>query len=215
MGNKSFYDLDYIIEINEQRLEQYIIAQQKNTERFTTLLVIYSALCIFLVPVIQTLFLTKEQYHWSYYCSFYTFCILFIISIVNSVLLLSPEAREVLLAPDVYYKNIKQFYETEGLPPAQADTIIKGSYIVELEGAVSKNRLRVHRKISFYKRAFHFAIISCIPYLYCIWLQIYTEKKVILKKDSFNNLSSFTKTNHICGRENQNSKRSTIIWSER
>lgn len=32
MGNKSFYDLDYIIEINEQRLEQYCIAKY----RFTT-----------------------------------------------------------------------------------------------------------------------------------------------------------------------------------
>jgi len=214
MGHKSFYDLDYIIEINEQRLEQYANMHQKSVERFTTLLVIYSAFCIFLVPIIQTLFFNNEQYHWSYYCSFYLFCILFIISVINSTMLLSPEALHILVAPSVYYTRIKEFFEAEGIQPAQSDIIIKNYYIIELENAIIKNRFRLNRKTSFYNRAFHFAIMACIPYLHCIWLQINIEKKVILKKDSFNNLSSFTKTNHICGRENQNSKKSTIPWSE-
>jgi len=59
MGSKSFYDLDYIIELNEQRLEQYANALQKNTEKFTTLLMLYSAFCIFLIPVCQKLFIEE------------------------------------------------------------------------------------------------------------------------------------------------------------
>lgn len=182
MGNKSFYDLDYIIEINEQRLEQYANAHQKIVERFTTLLVIYSTYCIFLVPIIQTLFLAKEQWHWSYYYSFYVFCILFIISIINSILLLSPEGLNILLAPNLYYKNIKQVYEKKGLPSAETDALIKGRYIMELEKAIIANRFKLHRKISFYNRSFYYAIVACIPYLYCIWLHIDIEKKSYSKE---------------------------------
>lgn len=177
MGNKSFYDLDYIIEINEQRLEQYANALQKSAGRFTTLLVIYSALCIFLVPIIQTLFFTKEQWHWSYYCSFYAFCILFIISIVNCILLLSPVTSDILQAPYMYYSALKENYNEAGILPQKADTLLKTSYIVELENAIIKNGTELKRKLSFYNRAFHYAIIACIPYLYCIWTQINHEKK--------------------------------------
>ena len=213
MGNKSFYDLDYIIEINEQRLEQYANMHQKSVERFATLMVIYSAFCIFLVPLIQTLFFGTERCHWSYYCSFYLFCFLFTVSIVNSIMLLSPEALYVLIAPRVYYAEIRQFLETKNIPPSQIDAIIKTYYIIELERAIITNELRLNRKTSFYNRAFHFAIMACIPYLHCIWLQINSEKKTIHKKETIDNLSSFTKTNLICGGKNQNSKRSTITWS--
>ncbi len=214
MGNKSFYDLDYIIEINEQRLEQYANLHQKSVDRFTTLLVIYSAFCIFLLPIIQTLFFSKEQYHWSYYCSFYLFCALSIISIVNSIMLLSPGALYILVAPNTYYTGIKQFFEAKSIPPRQSDDLIKSYYITELEIAITTNMLKLNRKTSFYNRAFHFAIMACIPYLHCIWMEMHFEKKTILKKEETNKLSSFTKTNHICsGRENQNTKRSTTTWS--
>ncbi len=207
MGNKSFYDLDYIIEINEQRLEQYTNAHQKSVERFTTLLVIYSALCIFLVPIIQTLFLTNERWHWSYYCSFCVFCILFVISIINSILLLSPGKLGILVMPNLYYKHVKLFYEENGISADATDVLIKGHYIAELEKAVTRNGVKLHRKISFYNRSFYYAIIACIPYLYCVWPQIINEKKHNQKTDNIHNLSSFTKTNHICGRENQNTKK--------
>ena len=214
MGNKSFYDLDYIIEINEQRLEQYANAHQKIVERFTTLLVIYSTYCIFLVPIIQTLFLAKEQWHWSYYCSFYIFCILFIISIINSILLLSPEGLNLLPEPATYYLELKEVYEAEGFPPTETDTIIKVSYIAELEEAVIKKGGELHLKVSFYNRAFYYAILACIPYLHCTWTQIDPDKKIIFKKETNNNFSSFTKTNHICGKRNENLRKSTMCWSE-
>jgi hypothetical protein len=35
MGEKSFYDLDYIIQFNEDRLEQYTTVYQKVLERLT------------------------------------------------------------------------------------------------------------------------------------------------------------------------------------
>lgn len=55
MDTKSFYNLDYIIEINEKRHEQYTSAYQKVLERFTIIILIYSALTIFLIPLIKEL----------------------------------------------------------------------------------------------------------------------------------------------------------------
>jgi len=128
-------------------------------------------------------------------------------------MLLSPGALHILVAPNVYYRRIKQFFEAGGIPPAQSDALIKNYYITELEKAISTNKLKLNRKMLFYNRAFRFAIIACIPYLYCIWQEINFEKKIILKKEAVNNLSSFTKTNHICGGRNQNTKRSMMTWS--
>ena len=39
MGDKSFYDLDYIIELNEKRLESYQANYQKTQEKIGTLMI--------------------------------------------------------------------------------------------------------------------------------------------------------------------------------
>jgi hypothetical protein len=51
----SFYDLDYIVEINLKRLEEYNASLQKVLDRFTNIILIYSGLGIFLVSLIQHL----------------------------------------------------------------------------------------------------------------------------------------------------------------
>jgi len=53
MPPKSFYDLDYIIEINEARYDQYTSAYSKVLEKYTNIILIYSAIAIFLIPIIQ------------------------------------------------------------------------------------------------------------------------------------------------------------------
>jgi len=51
MSGKSFYDLGYIIEINEQWLEQYNAAYESIMQKLTNIIVIYSAMAIFLIPI--------------------------------------------------------------------------------------------------------------------------------------------------------------------
>ena len=64
LAEKSFYDLDYIIEINETRLEQYTIAYQKNIDKLTNLIIIYSGITVFLLteafPELRVLFTTEH-----------------------------------------------------------------------------------------------------------------------------------------------------------
>ena len=53
MGEKSFYELDYIIEISEQRLDQYTVAYQRVLEKITHIVIVYSAITIFLIPSVR------------------------------------------------------------------------------------------------------------------------------------------------------------------
>jgi hypothetical protein len=56
MSGKSFYDLDYIIEINEQRFEQYMSAYNELIGKLTNIVLIYSAVAIFLIPIVRNVF---------------------------------------------------------------------------------------------------------------------------------------------------------------
>lgn len=177
MGSKSFYDLDYIIELNEQRLEQYANALQKNTEKFTTLLVLYSALCIFLVPVCQKLFIEQVVQDVGFYWAFYGFSGLFAVSLVFTVLQMLPEKLLISPTPDTYYKSLKFMYQIQGHPPHVVDIQVKATYINELERIIEKRRRKLKRTTSFHHLAFYSAIIACIPYLYCIWEYLNLDKK--------------------------------------
>lgn len=76
MSTKSFYDLDYIIELNEKRLDQYTSSYQKVLERLTNIILIYSAITIFLVPIVQDVFLAEIR-HWVLYICFAAFAVFF------------------------------------------------------------------------------------------------------------------------------------------
>jgi hypothetical protein len=74
----SFFDLDYIVEINQQRLEQYNTNLQKVLERLTNIILVYSALGIFLISLIQDL-LDGNIHKFLFYAGFMVFAILLII----------------------------------------------------------------------------------------------------------------------------------------
>lgn len=101
MSEKSFYDLDYIIEINEQRFEQYTSAYQKVLERLTNIILVYSALTIFL----------GEIGNWFLYICFAVFAILFLISIVFTIRLTMPVEVAFLEMPKRYYEKYRLQYE--------------------------------------------------------------------------------------------------------
>src|SRR5215218_7511532 len=104
MSTKSFYDLDYIIEINEKRLEQYTSAYQKVLERLTNIILVYTGLTIFLIPIIQDIS-GSQIGHWIMTIAFIVFCILFIISLFFTVRLIIPIEVAFLEIPKRYYED--------------------------------------------------------------------------------------------------------------
>jgi len=60
----SFYDLDHIISLGEKRVDLYLSAYQAVLGRLTNIILVYSAIGIYLIPIIQDLL---DGAKWTYY----------------------------------------------------------------------------------------------------------------------------------------------------
>lgn len=185
MSQKSFFDLDYIIDLNEKRLEMYHAAYQKSLDKFTNLLVIYTALSIFLVPIIKD-FIDDSNQHWAYWICFLLFLLLFIFSIVFTIRLLIPVAVAYLVEPKRYYAEYLLTYQNKTSNKDEVDKLVKASYIDELEKAVTNNNTIFKRKGFFYYRAFIFGIIAALPYLVCLSFHFSKKQENIEKVEVIN-----------------------------
>ena len=181
MNAKSFYDLDYIIEINEQRLTQSSGNYEKAVARLTNILVIYSALTIFLIPALEDWINTKII-AFPFYVALILFLIIFLCSIYYTIRLLVPNEVASLVKPKRYYSELRKQYESEyQKQPAEVDLLLKASYIDELEKALDTNRELYNRKAYFYQRALFLALISAIPYLVCLGFHFTVKNDQIQK----------------------------------
>lgn len=167
MTSNSFYNLDYIIELNEKRLEQFSDAYQKNLSKFTNILIIYSAIAVFIVQITQGLFFGGDRILLNYVC-FSIFLALFFYSIIYTIKLLIPVDVAYLIEPKSYYVDFRIDYENAGKSEKEADNLVKASYINELEKAVTINNSLFKRKGYFYYRALISGLICCIPYVICL-----------------------------------------------
>jgi hypothetical protein len=177
---KSFYDLDYIIEINEKRIEQYLSAYQKVLERLTNIILIYSAITIFLISIIKIVFLNKDC-PWILYPCFGAFVILFIISLIYTVRLIIPVEIYYLTAPRKYYQDFRMVYEEIIQNQSEVEELLKASYIDELEKILGNYQQVFRRKSSFYYNALMYALLSAIPYIFCIGFHISIKEENIQK----------------------------------
>lgn len=185
MSTKSFYDLDYIIELNEKRLEQYTSAYQKVLERLTNIILIYSAITIFLVPIFQDVFLAEIR-HWLLYICFAAFAILFLISVVFTIRLVIPVEVAYLEMPKRYYEEYRLTYEQTIKNQEEIKTLLKASYINELETALQTNDQVFRRKSSFYYNALMYALLSAIPYLICLGFHVSKREDKVQKVQIMN-----------------------------
>jgi hypothetical protein len=182
---KSFYDLDYIIEINEKRIEQYLSAYQKVLERLTNIILIYSAITIFLISIIKIVFFNKDC-PWSLYTCFGVFALLFLASLYHTVRLIMPVEIAYLDAPKKYYQELRLTYEQTIKNQAEIEKLIKASYIDELETTLSNYEQLFRRKSSFYYNALMYGLLSAVPYIICIGFHISKKEENIQKVEVVN-----------------------------
>lgn len=187
---KSFYDLDYIIEINEKRVEQYTSAYQQVLSKLTNIILIYSAIAIFLIPIIQEVF-TQGKNIVVYIC-FAAFTALFITSFVFTIKLVFPVEVAYLTEPEKYYKDFRIQYELTETDQGKVDNALKASYIGELEKAVEVNDRVFKRKSSFYYNALIFALAATIPFLLCLGYHIFQKDDKIQKIEIVNSKNTRT-----------------------
>jgi hypothetical protein len=154
---KSFYDLDYIIDISEKRLAEYTVLYQKVLERLTNVILICSALGIFLIPLVQHA-INADMKGLIYYLFFLLFIGLLSASIVYFIKLLLPAGIAYLDPPNKYYGTFRE--QLEGIYSQDKETVdesLKASYILDLEEAIQVNGDAFKRKNSFFNNALVFA----------------------------------------------------------
>lgn len=176
---KSFYDLDYIIEINEKRVEQYTSAYQQVLGKLTNIILIYSAIAIFLIPIIQEVFTGTINLYLD--TCFGAFVVLFLVSVVYTIFLIFPKEVAYLREPYKYYKDFRVQYELTEPDLNKVDSALKSSYILELEKTVEVNDKVFKAKSSFYYNALIFALLLTIPFLLCLGYHIFQKGDKIQK----------------------------------
>ncbi|MDH7461384.1 hypothetical protein QEG73_08835 [Chitinophagaceae bacterium 26-R-25] len=200
MPEKSFYDLDYIIEINEKRVEQYMSAYQKVLERLTNIILIYSALTFFLFTIIQEVFL-EDGCHWLMKACFAAFALLLGSSLFFTVKLIIPVDVGYLENPKPYYEEYRLRYEedypkehgtSELMKISNISKLLKASYIEDLQNVLEANIKVYRRKSSFYYNALMLALLSTIPYLICLGFHISKKEDKFEKVQIINSETSCT-----------------------
>jgi hypothetical protein len=202
---KSFYDLDYIIEINEKRIEQYLSAYQKVLDRLANIILIYSAITIFLVSVIKVVFFNRHCPLTLLIC-FTVFVILFLLSVYNTVRLIIPVNVAYLTTPDKYYEGFRLTYEQEIQQQSEIEKLLKASYISELEKTLKINVEVFRRKSSFYYNALMYSLLSAVPYIICVGFHISNKEDAIQKIEIINSekISNLLKINTMSNTNNNN-----------
>jgi hypothetical protein len=209
------------MEINEQRLEQFTSAYQKVLERLTNILLIYSALAIFLVPIVQDIFISESQ-PWILYAGFIVFALLFIISIIFTVRLIIPVDIAYLEAPKRYYETYRLTYEQTITDQNEIIKLLKASYIDELESAANTNELVFRRKSSFYYNALMYALLSTLPYLVCLGFHISKKDDKVQKVQIINSglsskllkIDTMPNSNNAAGSSSSNSASTTTTTTQ-
>lgn len=198
MSEKSFYDLDYIIEINEHRLEQYTTAYQKVLERLTHIILIYSGITIFLIPLIRdsALFRIRNPVFISLLILFLA---LLLVSLVYTVRLIIPGRGVYLDSPRRYYEEYRMNYETSIDDKGSIEKLLKASYISELQEALATSEKMLKIKESFHYNAMIFALLSVAPYLICLTFHLAQKDDNIQKIQIVNteNSCNFMKTDTV------------------
>lgn len=172
----SFYDLDYIIALGEKRVDLYLSAYQGVLGRLTNIIIIYSAIGIYLIPIIQDLI---DDAAIVYYVVAAIFLGAIVISVIFTIRLLIPIRVAYLEVSDRYSTSLRNEYEKKFLSSDlseekvreakdKIDKYLKASYIAELSESQEINQRVFVSKSSFYYRALIYGLAAIIPYVICI-----------------------------------------------
>lgn len=193
-SRKSFYDFDYIIELGEKRVEQYIGGCQLILGRTTNIILIYSIMGIYLVPVIQDFTQFPSGFLRVNAAIFMT---ILIVSVFFAIRLLLPFDITYFQKSSIYYQDLRQKYEAKILKPAMTaeeitaaqaliNNLLKASYIDELIRSQNNNAAILGQKTSYYYRALLWGLIAMAPYILCVGFHITRKVDSIQKVELVN-----------------------------
>jgi hypothetical protein len=172
----SFYNLDYIINLGEKRVDLYLSAYQGILGRLTNIILVYSAIGIYLIPIVQDVIEGAKP---VYLLVAIIFLLMIAVSVFYTTRLLIPTRVAYLEVSDRYSTKLRNQYEEKflksGLTAEQVkdarviiDNYLKASYIAELSQAQVINQKAFEEKSLSYSRALIWGLTAIIPYIICI-----------------------------------------------
>lgn len=199
---KSFYDLDYIVEISEKRVEQYISAYQLVLGKLTNIILIYSAFGIYLIPIVQDF---PDSNSWIFRGAMVAMLILLACSLTFTLKLMWPAYISYPGIAKYYYEDLRVRYERRkiktDMEPDEVEEVkrrinqlLKGSYIEELGDAQVIIRKVLTKKSAHYYWAFLFGLMAAAPYLVCIVYHVNMKDDKVQKAEIVNakNIVTYT-----------------------
>ncbi len=183
---KSFYNLDDNIELNEKRHEQIIAEYDKVIAKISNIIIVYTAVSFFFIPIAQDIVEGKMHNHLFWFCLI-LFSTIFLISFIRTVIFLWPRDVDTLKPPSEYYTGIRNKIEPKyttdekGTDKATVDIILKSAYNSEIETAINDNINIVHYKKGYYNKAFAFSLISMLPFVACLYFHIIIKDDKVQK----------------------------------
>lgn len=207
---ETFYDHNYIITKSESALDSYTDAYQKVIARFSNLVIIYSLLGIYLLPIARDVFINAEQN--IYKVLFIVFSVLMILSVFFVIKLLIPVEINYRNNPKKYYSTLRQQYEQRtDINNDNIPKLLSASYITSLDKAIENNKIAFARKSSFYYKALILALVSILPFMCCLGYHFSIKHDNINKVEIVNpiEVSNFNKRSIMSGNDKKDTTSST------
>lgn len=162
--------------------------------RITNIILIYSVLGIYLVPIIQD-FIQRPSYLFG--LGLILFSATLVVSIYFTIRLLIPVDITYFQMSSVYYQDLRLEYEQRILKPdmTEADRkiaqesinqLLKASYIDELIRSQSNNGAVLRRKGFFYLRALLWGLAAIVPYTLCVGFHITKKADLVQRVEIIN-----------------------------
>ncbi|MBV8252436.1 MAG: hypothetical protein JO154_07495 [Chitinophaga sp.] len=176
---KSFYSNDYLIEVNEKRCAEYLAASQQFSSKFTVMIVIYSAISAFLLPVCKDVIDVGPTNKLLLFL-FTVFALFYLGSVVLTFLLLFPEDEFAITKPSDYSIVLKKSLE-DAVPKAQIalsdviDRQLIKAYIFELERLANETYLQMHWKRRCYIADLFLTAVAVLLFVTCICLHFFNR----------------------------------------
>lgn len=163
-------------------------------ERLTHILLIYSGITIFLIPLVEdgALFRIRSPVFVGFLLVFLG---LLVVSMLFTVRLMIPTGVVFLGFPKRYYQDYRAEYEEVIANRDNIKDLLKASYIKELQEALEVKERQLKLKLSFHNKAMIFALLAVVPYIICLGFHLskgQDNKNPVSKTEKISNFMETT-----------------------
>lgn len=176
----NFNNIDSKIEINLKRIDFYHNLYQRNQNKFSFLIIIYSFICFYILEIIKYPF--REKYE-AQDCFYVLFLLVFIFYLYKSIsktyFLVKPVEIAYLNQPKYFYNEVKEMYKKELKIKGKKllNEYIKHSYLKETESVLENNVEVYNTKSQIFYDNFKNILICLILYVFLASYVIIQNKK--------------------------------------